>query len=61
MVNGTMTNFMNWAANLVAVIHIGYFLFVLGGLIAVLIVPLATVHLCVLSAGMARIFGPPVK
>ena len=35
--------------------------YVLGGLMAVLIVPLATVHLCVLSAGMARIFGPPVK
>jgi len=35
--------------------------YVLGGLMAVLIVPLATVHFCVLSAGMARIFGPPVK
>lgn len=28
---------MNWAANLVAVVHIGYFLFILGGLIAILV------------------------
>ena len=32
-----MTGFMNWAANLVAVVHIGYFLFILGGLIAILV------------------------
>jgi len=35
--------------------------YILGGLMAVLIVPLAAIHFCVLSAGMARIFGPPVK
>jgi len=35
--------------------------YVLGGLMAVFIAPLATIHLCVLSEGMARIFGPPVK
>jgi len=35
--------------------------YVLGGLMAVLIAPLATMHVCVLSEGMARIFGPPVK
>lgn len=34
--------------------------YVLGGLMAVLIAPLATIHVCVLSEGMARIFGPPV-
>jgi hypothetical protein len=35
--------------------------YVLGGLMAVLIAPLALVHFCVLSEGMARIFGPPGK
>lgn len=35
--------------------------YILGGLMAVLIAPLALVHFCVLSEGMARIFGPPVK
>jgi hypothetical protein len=35
--------------------------YVLGGLMAILIAPLAIVHFCVLSEGMARIFGPPVK
>jgi len=35
--------------------------YVLGGLMAVLIAPLALVHFCVLSEGLARIFGPPVK
>lgn len=35
--------------------------YILGGLMAVLIAPLATIHLCVLSEGLARIFGPPVK
>jgi hypothetical protein len=35
--------------------------YALGGLMAVLIAPLALVHFCVLSEGMARIFGPPVK
>jgi hypothetical protein len=35
--------------------------YVLGGLMAVLIAPLATIHFCVLSEGIARIFGPPVK
>jgi O-antigen/teichoic acid export membrane protein len=34
--------------------------YVLGGLMAVFIAPLATIHVCVLSEGMARIFGPPV-
>ena len=38
--------------------EVGY---VLGGLMAILISPLAIVHFCVLSEGMARIFGPPVK
>ena len=35
--------------------------YLLGGLMAALIVPLATIHFCVLSEGMARIFGTPVK
>ena len=35
--------------------------YVLGGLMAVLIAPLAIIHFCVLSEGMARIFGPSVK
>jgi hypothetical protein len=35
--------------------------YLLGGLMAVLIAPLATIHFCVLSEGIARIFGPPVK
>ena len=35
--------------------------YVVGGLMAVLIAPLAFVHFCVLSEGMARIFGPPIK
>ena len=35
--------------------------YLLGGLMAALIVPLATIHFCVLSEGLARIFGPPVK
>jgi hypothetical protein len=35
--------------------------YVLGGLMAVLIAPLAIIHFCVLSEGMARIFGPPIK
>ena len=35
--------------------------YIIGGVMAVFIVPLATIHLCVLSEGMARIFGPPVK
>jgi hypothetical protein len=35
--------------------------YVLGGLMAILIAPLAIVHFCVLSEGMARMFGPPVK
>ena len=35
--------------------------YIIGGLMAAFIVPLAAVHLCVLSELMARIFGPPVK
>ena len=35
--------------------------YVLGGLMATFIAPLAIIHFCVLSEGMARIFGPPVK
>jgi hypothetical protein len=35
--------------------------YVLGGLMAAFIAPLATIHFCVISQGMARIFGPPVK
>ena len=35
--------------------------YVLGGLMAVFISPLAVIHFCVLSEGMARIFGSPVK
>ena len=34
--------------------------YVIGGLMAVFILPLAAIHLCVLSEGMARLFGPPV-
>jgi len=45
-------------AFLIGMSVVGY---VLGGLMAVLIVPLATAHFCVLSEGIARIFGPPVK
>ena len=33
--------------------------YVIGGLMAIFIVPLATIHLCVLSETMARVFGPP--
>ena len=33
--------------------------YVLGGLMAALILPLATVQVCVLSEVMARLFGPP--
>jgi hypothetical protein len=35
--------------------------YILGGLMAVFIAPLAIIQYCVLSEGMARIFGPPVK
>lgn len=33
--------------------------YILGFLMALLILPLATVNLCVLSEAMARLFGPP--
>ena len=33
--------------------------YVIGGLMAAFILPLATIHLCILSEGMARVFGPP--
>jgi hypothetical protein len=35
--------------------------YIIGGLMAVFIVPLAFINLCVLSEMMARILGPPVK
>ena len=35
--------------------------YIIGGLMAIFIFPLATIHLCFLSEGMARIFGPPGK
>jgi len=35
--------------------------YILGGLMAVLILPLATVQLCVLSETMAMLLGPPRK
>lgn len=50
--------FLTAGAFLFSMSRVGY---VLGGLMAVLIVPLAIIHFCVLSEGMARIFGPPVK
>ena len=45
-------------AFLIGKLEAGY---ILGGLMAVFITPLAIIHFCVLSEGMTRIFGPPVK
>ena len=55
---GNMWLLLTAVAFLLGISATGY---ILGGLMAIFIAPLAIIHFCVLSELMARIFGKPVK